>query len=79
MSSAFGLGVVSCLGRLAPRTMQALSDCQRCLETHTALCEMLVHLQDPFKRAEIWLRHRKDAKVEASAIWKSLLVSVDTL
>ena len=33
--------------------------------------------QDPFKRAEIWLRHRKNAnKVEETALWKSLLVSV---
>ena len=31
--------------------------------------------QDPFKRAEIWLRHRKSAKLEESAIWKSLMVT----
>lgn len=33
-------------------------------------------VQDPFKRAEIWLRHRKSAKIEESAIWKSLMVTV---
>ena len=35
---------------------------------------MLINLQDPFKRAEIWLRHRKEAKLQESSIWKSLLV-----
>ena len=35
---------------------------------------MLHAMQDPFKRAEIWLRHRKEAKLQESSIWKSLLV-----
>lgn len=30
---------------------------------------------DPFKRAEVWLRHRKEAKPEDATLWKSLLVS----
>ena len=35
---------------------------------------MLICVQDPFKRAEIWLWHRKEAKLQESSIWKSLLV-----
>ena len=41
----------------------------------TTVSHMLHTMQDPFKRAEIWLRHRKEAKLQDSSILKSLLVS----
>ena len=49
-----------------------------CLYTNSAdttVSHMFYTMQDPFKRAEIWLRHRKEAKLQESSIWKSLLVT----